>query len=203
MRPKRTSTDSARGSRRVRAATRPADTASGGNGSRALDQTGLTHLVGYAATRASVQLKKTFARHLGPLDLKAVEYSILVVVANNEDVNQKQICETLDVSAPNLAVLIDRLEDRALVQRVRGTTDRRETHVRLTKTGRELHRRALGIAQTMEEEALAVLSPAERRALLDLLLRVGGVGSAPGEARRAAPPTAQSAAGGARQRSSE
>ena len=40
----------------------------------ALDQRGLTHLVGYAATRASLELKKSFRRHLGPLKLKAVEW---------------------------------------------------------------------------------------------------------------------------------
>ena len=35
-----------------------------------LDQSRLTHLVGYAASRASIELKKSFARHLGPLGLK-------------------------------------------------------------------------------------------------------------------------------------
>ena len=38
-----------------------------------LDQSGLMHLMGYAATRASVTLKQHFQRHLGPLQLKAVE----------------------------------------------------------------------------------------------------------------------------------
>ena len=51
---------------------------------RELDQSGLLHLVGYAATRASVQLKKTFSKHLGVLELKAVEFSILTLVADNK-----------------------------------------------------------------------------------------------------------------------
>lgn len=143
--------------------------------SRELDQTGLTHLVGYAATRASVRLKKTFARHLGPLDLKAVEYSVLVVLANNRDVNLKQLSHALEVSAPNLAVVIDRMEARGLVKRVRGTADRRQTYVQLTRAGRELHRRALELAQTMEHDATRVLSDAERALLIELLLRVARV----------------------------
>ena len=40
-----------------------------------LDQSRLTHLVGYAASRASIELKKAFARHMAPMQLKAVEFS--------------------------------------------------------------------------------------------------------------------------------
>ena len=81
----------------------------------ALDTSRLEHLVGYAATRASVQLKRSFVRHLGPLELKAVEFSILVLVAANERVNQKQLGQALDVSAPNMAVTLDRMVERGWV----------------------------------------------------------------------------------------
>jgi DNA-binding MarR family transcriptional regulator len=154
------------------AARRPLMDAGGGAD---LDQTGLTHLVGYAATRASLQLKKTFQQYLGPLDLKAVEYSLLVVVANNPGANLKQIGRALEISAPNLAVLIDRLEARGIVKRVRGSADRRQTQVQLTRAGRDLHRRALALAQTMEQDATKVLSDAERALLIELLLRVARV----------------------------
>ena len=139
---------------------------------RQLDTSGLTHLVGYAATRAAVQLKKVLARRIGPLDLKAVDFSILVVLAHNDEVNQKQLCDTLDLSAPNLAVIIDRLEERGVVQRVRSTGDRRETFVALTAVGAELQQRASAIAATMEVEALGMLSEAERLLLIELLLKV-------------------------------
>lgn len=150
-----------------------AGAASGGaSGPRLLDQSILLDLVGYAATRASIPLKKAFARHMGPLDLKAVELSILVVVAANRDVNQKQLSQTLEVSAPNLAVMLDRLEARGLVRRVRGTADRRETFIHLTAAGRDLHRRAMQVAATMERDVTRVLTEAERRLLIELLHRV-------------------------------
>lgn len=139
---------------------------------RQLDTRGLMHLVGYASTRAAVQLKKVLARHFGPLDLKAVEFSILVVLAHNEEVNQRQLCDTLDLSAPNLAVIVDRLEERGLVQRVRSTNDRRETFVELTEAGAELQRRASAIAATMENDAVSMLSEAERLLLIELLHKV-------------------------------
>ncbi len=137
-----------------------------------LDQSRLTHLVGYAATRASVELKKTFTRHLGPLKLKAVEFSILVLVAANERVNQKQLGQALEVSAPNMAITLDRMVERGWVERVRSTEDRRAQLIHLTPTGRLLVQKAEKIAATMEHEAVKVLSEAERALLIELLQKV-------------------------------
>jgi len=137
-----------------------------------LDTSRLTHLVGYAASRASVELKKTFGCHLGPLQIKAVEFSALVLVASNPHLNQKQLGAALDVSAPNLAVILDRLAERGLVKRVRSTVDRRAQQLHLTLAGRELTARAEVIAATMEDDSLQVLSSAERALLIELLLKV-------------------------------
>ena len=138
----------------------------------ALDQSRLTHLVGYAASRASIELKKAFAHHMAPLQLKAVEFSILALVAANPGVNQKRIAQTLDISAPNMAITLDRLVERGWVERVRSTRDRRAQQIHLTSKGRDLERRAGEIAAVMEAEPLRMLSAAERALLIELLLKV-------------------------------
>jgi DNA-binding MarR family transcriptional regulator len=138
----------------------------------ALDPSRLRHLVGYAATRASVVLKKSFTKHLGPLRLKAVEFSILVLVASNARVNQKQLGLALDVSAPNMAITLDRMVERGWVERVRSTQDRRAQLIHLTPAGRLLVQKAEKIAATMEHEATQVLSEAERALLIELLEKV-------------------------------
>lgn len=137
-----------------------------------LDTTRLAHLVGYAASRAAVPLKLAFAQHMAPLGLKAVEFSVLVLLAANPRVNQKQLGSALDLTAPNLAVILDRLAERGLVARVRGTIDRREHRLELTPTGAELTARAEDVAGTMEREALQWLSDAERALLIELLHKV-------------------------------
>lgn len=138
-----------------------------------LDHSKLTTLVGYVASRAALVLRKDFERALGPLGLKIVDYSLMVLVASNPEVNQKQLGEALDISAPNMAITIDRLVERGWVERVRSTQDRRAMIIHLTATGRELVKRAQKIAATMEEDSLAVLSPAERALLVELLSKVG------------------------------
>ena len=144
----------------------------------AVDTSRLEHLVGYAASRASIELKKTFARHLGPLELKAVEFSILVLVAANAPINQKRLGKALDVSAPNMAITLDRMVERGWVERVRGTADRRAMHIHLTVAGRTLVQRAEKIAATMEDTSLAMISTAERALLIELLMKVAGAGRA-------------------------
>ncbi len=137
-----------------------------------LDQSRLTTLVGYAASRAAIELRKAFGRHLGPLGLKVLDYSIMVLVAANPEVNQKQLGEALDVSAPNMAIAIDRLVEAGWAERVRSTRDRRAMLIHLTRAGRDLLQRAEKIAATMEQGPLRGLSPAERALLVELLLKV-------------------------------
>ena len=139
-----------------------------------LDESRLTYLVGYASSRAAITMRKVFARHFAPLELKIVEFSILMLVASNAEVNQKQIGAALDISAPNLAVTLDRMVERGWVERVRGTRDRRSMHIHLTAAGRELVQRAEKIAATMETPALRMLSAAERALLIELLMKVAG-----------------------------
>ena len=144
-----------------------------------LDASRLTHLVGYAASRAAIEMRKVFMRHMKPLDLKIVDFSILMLVAANPEVNQKRIGQALDISAPNMAVTLDRLVDRGWVRRVRSDKDRRAQHIHLTPKGRDLVQRAEKIALTMEDTALRVLSSAERALLIELLLKVVAGAPAP------------------------
>ena len=144
-----------------------------------LDASPLTHLVGYGASRAAIEMRKVFARHMKPLGLKVVEFSILMLVAANRQVNQKQIGQALDISAPNLAVTLDRMVERGWVLRVRSEQDRRAQHIHLTAKGVELVQRAQKIAATMEDASLRMLSPAERALLIELLLKVASGRSAP------------------------
>ena len=144
-----------------------------------LDDSALLHLVGYAATRASLELKKVFAMHMEPHGLRIAEFSILMLVAGNAEVNQKQLGQALDISPPNMAVTLDRMAERGWIERVRSTHDRRAQHIHLTKVGRTFAERMRKISMTMEEPALAALSRAERALLIEMLRKlVSGVARA-------------------------
>jgi DNA-binding MarR family transcriptional regulator len=137
-----------------------------------LDDRSLAHLVGYAASRAALEMRKVFQQHVGPLDLRVAEFTILRLLADNGPVAQRRLAEALDMAAPNMAVTLDRMAARGWIERVRSTDDRRSQRVHLTAAGERLAAEADRIAASMEEPALAGLSRAERALLIELLRKV-------------------------------
>jgi DNA-binding MarR family transcriptional regulator len=138
-----------------------------------VDQTCLAHLLGYQLAQADIPCKRAFTKHVGePLGLRPVEFTILVLVAFNPGVNGKQLAQALSVTAPNITILLDRLTEKGLVERVRSETDRRAQNIHLTPEGDKLARRAHTVSKTMEQEMLRHLSEGERVMLLELLHKV-------------------------------
>jgi DNA-binding MarR family transcriptional regulator len=164
------------------AATAPApapDTVDAAAGARAapaadgLSLGALSEVLGFHLARAAVVTYDLFERHVGvPLGLRKVEYSLLLLLLANGSLAPKRLLRALALSAPNLSLLIDRLEVRGLVRRERSTTDRRSQNIVLTDAGRALARRGADAAQDMERELLDRLSHAERLMLIELLRKV-------------------------------
>jgi len=133
----------------------------------------LAELLGFHLARASVVTRELFERHVGaPFRLRKVEYSLLMLLLANGPLAPKRLLRVLALSAPNLSLLIDRLEARGLVRRERSTTDRRSQNIVLTDGGLALARRGADAAREMENELLERLSRAERLMLVELLRKV-------------------------------
>ncbi|WP_217808683.1 MarR family winged helix-turn-helix transcriptional regulator [Derxia lacustris] len=144
----------------------------------ALDQSWLADSIGYHLARARIATAAIFMRSIGePLDLRPVEFTILMLLSTNEDVTQTQLSDLLAISAPNMTILLDRCVRRGIVVRVRSETDRRAQTVQLTDAGRDLALRARAIAQRMEKDAFAELSPGESLMLVELLQKLARLGA--------------------------
>ena len=85
-----------------------------------------------------------------------------MLVAANPGVTQRQMSLALDVSAPRLTLVCDKLEERELITRTRSEDDRRKQYIALTRKGAALVKKADQIADGMEKELLGHLT--ERRA---------------------------------------
>jgi DNA-binding MarR family transcriptional regulator len=144
-----------------------------------VDQSCLAHLVGYQMVQADIPFKRTFFKHIGePLGLRPVEFSILVLVAHNPGVTGKQLAQALAVTAPNITIVLDKMSEKGLLERVRSETDRRAQNIHLTASGERLARRALAVSKTMEQDMLRHLSEGERVLLLELLQKIARRGRA-------------------------
>lgn len=87
---------------------------------------------------------------------------IIAMLDRHGDMPMSRLAELLDVSLSNASGIVDRLEERGLVERVRVPDDRRLVLVRLTDGGRA----ALAQADVLHEELLqAILARLDDRRL--------------------------------------
>jgi DNA-binding MarR family transcriptional regulator len=88
------------------------------------------------------------------------------------EVTSRAISIDADLSAPTVVGILDKLEEKALIERYRSQRDRRVVHTRLTQAGRSLLRRAPSPLGDHFAKSFALMSDRERRSVLDSVDRV-------------------------------
>lgn len=143
---------------------------------RELNYGELGESLGFQLARASVPAYRTFESQVGRvLKLRRAEYSVLVLLRSNSRVTAKVLATALSISPPNMSVLLDKLAERGLVQRVPDERDKRSQVIDLTGAGRLMADQAAATGAGMERSMLAVLSDTERKMLFDMLSRIGAL----------------------------
>ncbi|HJV67668.1 MarR family transcriptional regulator [Ideonella sp.] len=139
-----------------------------------LVEAGLQQIVGYQIAQAAITTDAIFHQQVAEaLNLRRVEYTILMLIRENPACTSGRLVRALNVTAPNITMWIDKLEERGLVKRAQSTTDRRANHLALTADGEALAQNATRRLAEAEMQALsAALSGAERAMLLELLHKV-------------------------------
>ncbi|WP_343637712.1 MarR family winged helix-turn-helix transcriptional regulator [Roseateles sp.] len=138
-----------------------------------LDQSRLAHTLGYAIARAAVTTNQLFNQGVGdPLGLRPVEFTLLQLILSNPDTTQKRLCDLLRVPAPQMTLILDRLQERGWVKRERSANDRRALHLRLSPAGARLAEKSLAALQETEQVIDGILTSGERQLLQELLAKV-------------------------------
>jgi len=138
-----------------------------------LDHGRMRKLLGYNLAQAAIPSFKIFQKRIGePFQLRRIDFTILMLVASNPHVTQRQMSLALEVSAPRLTLVCDKLEERELITRTRSDHDRRKQYIALTRKGTALVRKAERIADHMEKELLGHLTELEQTMLFQLLDKV-------------------------------
>ena len=135
----------------------------------------LSGLLGYHIAQASVTTRGLFELHVGsPLGLRKVEYSLLMLILPNGPLSPKKLAQALALSAPNLTMRLDRLQQRGLLRRERSLADRRSQNVVLTDEGHRIAQTSACAAAPMKQALYSRLSRAEHAMLIELLKKVAG-----------------------------
>ena len=140
------------------------------DGIQPLDQSELRKYPGYFLARARYMAFKTFDAHIGAdLELRPVEFALMVLLGSNRKATQKQLSVALGVAQPNMTGVLRKLEARGLLGRTRAEKDKRMQYVTLSAAGGSLLARANAASQGMDRAWMTDLSKAEQAMLMELL----------------------------------
>lgn len=138
-----------------------------------LDQSKLLGLVGFNLRHAYLlKIIPFFRKRMAKYHLKPVEYTILELVKEHPNITQKRLSQAINVSPPNLAPLLDKLQARALLTRQRNPLDKRSQTLTLTPEGQRTCAKAEKTIAELDLDATAALTEAERVELIRLLQKM-------------------------------
>jgi DNA-binding MarR family transcriptional regulator len=126
-----------------------------------------------AIRAAADRLRRCVAPLLAPYDLTLQQYNVLRILraAGGDGLPTLAVGERMTERAPGVTRLLDRLERKGFVARVRGA-DRRQVRCRLTRRGRAVLRALDAPVARVDGAAVAALSVAAQRRLERLLARL-------------------------------
>jgi DNA-binding MarR family transcriptional regulator len=124
--------------------------------------------------RTASVLLQALGKELKPHDLTAAQYNLLRILRGAHHAGEGaltcgEIAERLVSPGPDVTRLLDRLEARGLVERLRDAGDRRVVRARITRAGREVLGELDAPVQGALERLLGGLGEARLKSLSRLL----------------------------------
>lgn len=125
--------------------------------------------LGYLLKHAHLRLADLAGQALAPHGVDGREWAVLLVLADDEPMSQREVARRLGIDRTTMVALIDGLEDKRLVERRTHPDDRRKNVVGLTAEGGETLRKVTRAGDDAERRFLAPLTAADAQRLKDVL----------------------------------
>lgn len=132
----------------------------------------LPGLLGYELRRAQLAVFKHFMATVAQEDITPGLYGTLVLIDRNQGMSQSDLARALSLDRSTMVAVIDQLERRGLVQRLKDPGDRRRHALHLTAGGRSFLDRVRRRVGEHERTIAQDLSEQERQQLFTLLRKL-------------------------------
>ena len=132
----------------------------------------LEELVGYNLKRAYIVAKEDFREAMGKDGLSARVFSALSLTHDHPNITQSELARIMGVERSGLVAIVDELEAKGWLLRVRVPTDRRVQALVLTEAGRLLYRETIEAVRAHEDSLFSNMTEAEKQQLLSLLKKI-------------------------------
>ena len=105
--------------------------------------------------------RKRYTTHTAHLKLIGLERRIILILQDQPNISQVTLAEAIEQEPQTLTRVLDRLEEKNLIQKTPGKKDRRAKYLSLTTKGKKLYQKIMGIADTLRPTILAEISSKE------------------------------------------
>jgi DNA-binding MarR family transcriptional regulator len=136
------------------------------------EEIGLDALVGhagYAVRRFQIWIFQDFVRTLAAVDIRPTQYSVMTVIGANPGLTQMAVAKRLGIERARLVHLLDSLEGRKLVKRIKSKSDRRSHELHLTVQGETSLAKFKRLAAEHERHVEEKIGKENRERLLQIL----------------------------------
>jgi len=111
-------------------------------------------------------------KRLAAVGLTAAQYGVATILARNEARTSSELCHLMDYDPGAMTRLLQRLEAKAVIERIPDVSDRRTHTLALTEKGQLLHEQAQPMVNAVHDLMLEGLDADEAKRLAALLCRV-------------------------------
>jgi DNA-binding MarR family transcriptional regulator len=130
-----------------------------------------TH-IGYFARRFQVWIFQDLIRELATAELRISHYSVLAIVEANPGLAQSEVAQAVGIEPARLVRVLDELERRGWIQRMRSATDRRSHALYLTRDGEKAFGRVRDLARQHEQHVIERLGATKYETLMQMLKQI-------------------------------
>ena len=134
--------------------------------------TGFDHTLPMLLHRTLDSVMPAFRDLFAKYNLTDQQWRVLRILWEDEKVTSAELSARSLIPAPSLVGIIDRLERRKLVARMRSLEDRRIVYVVATEKGRSLGGEVMPYVEDINRRISACLSPAEWQAMEQALSKI-------------------------------
>lgn len=111
-------------------------------------------------------------QYLEPYEITAAQFKVMLMMNRDGLTTSAELCRCISLDSGAMSRMLDRLQKKKMIMRVRSTTDRRQFHLALTEQGHAFCQQIPQIALKTFNDLLAPLSPTELNELDRLLKKL-------------------------------
>lgn len=128
--------------------------------------------LGFLLTQARSGFLAEMERELAPLNITSAQFMVVVGIAHERASTLTEFCDFMGYDSGAMKRLLDRVEEKGVIRRVRSLTDRRSQMLELTDEGKALYPMIMEAVRKVHARSLDGFTPEEATLLQGFLQRI-------------------------------